>query len=100
MAVMFVSLYAGMSFGFGVTQFEREDLRATQILLERLEGVPAFYVRSGDQHGHESDDVYELLLSVGGCRPIEGHRIRWHDDCSVKSCIESICDLQRKNEES
>ena len=39
MAVMFVSLYVGISGGFQVTRVAREDLRATQIMLERMEGV-------------------------------------------------------------
>ncbi len=37
-AVMFVTLYLGISFGFATTRFERENLRATQIILERMEG--------------------------------------------------------------
>jgi prepilin-type N-terminal cleavage/methylation domain-containing protein len=40
--IVFVSLYAGMSSGFAVTQVARENLRATQILLERMEGVRLF----------------------------------------------------------
>lgn len=39
LGVMMVSLYAGMSSGFAVTQAARENLRATQIMIERLEGV-------------------------------------------------------------
>lgn len=39
MAIVFVSLYAGMSSGFAVTKLSRENLRATQIMLERLEGI-------------------------------------------------------------
>lgn len=42
MVVMFVSLYAGMSSGFAVTQVARENLRATQIMLERMEGIRLF----------------------------------------------------------
>jgi prepilin-type N-terminal cleavage/methylation domain-containing protein len=38
-AVMFVSLYLGITFGFSVTDFERQNLRATQIMLQRLEGI-------------------------------------------------------------
>src|ERR1051326_3054029 len=38
-AVLFVSLYLGISFGFSVTDFERQDLRATQIMLQRLESI-------------------------------------------------------------
>lgn len=37
--ITFVTLYAGMSGGFAVTQLSRENLRATQIILERMEGV-------------------------------------------------------------
>ena len=39
MAIVFVSLYAGMASGFAVTKLSRESLRATQIMLERVEGV-------------------------------------------------------------
>ena len=39
MGVMFVSLYGGMSSGFAITQLARENLRGTQIMLERMEGV-------------------------------------------------------------
>jgi prepilin-type N-terminal cleavage/methylation domain-containing protein len=39
LGIMFVSLYGGMSSGFAVTQLARENLRATQIMLERMEGI-------------------------------------------------------------
>ena len=39
MAVMLVSLYGGMSATFARTQASRENLRATQIILERMEGI-------------------------------------------------------------
>lgn len=39
MGILFTSLYGGMSSGFAVTQAARENLRATQIMLERMEGV-------------------------------------------------------------
>lgn len=39
MAVLFISLYAGMTSGFAITQVSRENLRATQIMLERMEGL-------------------------------------------------------------
>jgi type II secretory pathway pseudopilin PulG len=39
LGIAFVSLYGGMSSGFAVTQVSRENLRATQILLERMEGI-------------------------------------------------------------
>ncbi|MBI2947621.1 MAG: hypothetical protein HYY23_08235 [Verrucomicrobia bacterium] len=37
--VMFLSLYAGMSSGFAVAQLARENLRAGQILQERMETI-------------------------------------------------------------
>ena len=40
--VSFVSLYAGIFFCFGVTRFERENLRATQVMLQRMEGIRLF----------------------------------------------------------
>jgi len=39
MLIAFASLYAAMSSGFIVTKASRENLRATQIMLERLEGI-------------------------------------------------------------
>jgi len=42
LAVMFVALYTGIAFGFRVTRSERENLRATQIILERMEGIRLF----------------------------------------------------------
>ena len=41
-SIMFISLYVGISFGFAVTQLDRENLRATQIILERMEGIRLF----------------------------------------------------------
>jgi len=37
-----VSLFGGMSSGFAVTQASRENLRATQIILEKMEGIRLF----------------------------------------------------------
>lgn len=39
MVIALVSLYAGISSSFSLTKAAREDLRATQIMLERMEGV-------------------------------------------------------------
>src|SRR5580765_8176934 len=40
--IVFVSLYGGMSTGFAVTQASRENLRATQIMLQYMEGIRLF----------------------------------------------------------
>src|SRR5215813_10376978 len=42
LAVMMVSLYGGMAGGFAITQLSRENLRGTQIMLERMEGIRLF----------------------------------------------------------
>lgn len=42
LGVSFVSLYAGMSAGFAMTQVSRENLRATQIMVEKMEGIRLF----------------------------------------------------------
>jgi type II secretory pathway pseudopilin PulG len=42
LGISFVSLYAGMSAGFAVTQTSRENLRATQIMVEKMEGIRLF----------------------------------------------------------
>jgi type II secretory pathway pseudopilin PulG len=39
MAIMFAGLFAGISFGFTEAQLARENLRATQIILEKMEGI-------------------------------------------------------------
>src|SRR5436853_4683929 len=37
--VMFTALYAGLAFGFKVIRFARENTRATQIMLEKMETI-------------------------------------------------------------
>ncbi len=39
LSTLVVSLYAGMSAGLAYTAMVREELRATQVMLERLEGI-------------------------------------------------------------
>jgi len=41
-AFLFTALFLGIAFCFSVTRFERENLRATQIVLERMEGIRLF----------------------------------------------------------
>ena len=38
-SILFVSLYSGLSTGFAVVQLARENLRATQILQEKMETI-------------------------------------------------------------
>jgi len=39
MAILIISIYAVLTSGFSVTRFNRENLRATQIMINRLEGL-------------------------------------------------------------
>jgi prepilin-type N-terminal cleavage/methylation domain-containing protein len=39
MGLVFLGLFGGISYGFAVTRASRETLRATQIILERMEGI-------------------------------------------------------------
>src|SRR5262245_55905826 len=41
-AILFASLYRGVAFCFSVTRAERENLRATQVILRRMEGIRLF----------------------------------------------------------
>jgi len=38
-AIVFLALFSGLTSGFNLTQMERENLRATQIALARMEGL-------------------------------------------------------------
>jgi prepilin-type N-terminal cleavage/methylation domain-containing protein len=38
-AIIFLALFSGLTSGFNLTQMERENLRATQIALARMEGL-------------------------------------------------------------
>ena len=38
-AMVFVTIFSGMSMGLSVTKLSRENLRATQIMLDKMEGV-------------------------------------------------------------
>lgn len=42
LGILGIALYGGMSSGFAITQASRENLRGTQILLERMEGIRLF----------------------------------------------------------
>ncbi|MBI5775679.1 MAG: type II secretion system protein [Verrucomicrobia bacterium] len=53
-AVVFVSLYSGITMGFAVINQARENLRATQVMLDRLEEFRIYnwtYVHGGNTNG-------------------------------------------------
>jgi hypothetical protein len=39
MGLLFIGLYAGLAFGFNVIKYARENTRATQIMVERMESI-------------------------------------------------------------
>jgi hypothetical protein len=77
-AVMFTALFATFAYGFRVVQLSREDLRATQVLVEKMEAVRvtpyaqlqnfntninAYYDPSDATNGH-GGTVYTINLST------------------------------------
>lgn len=72
MAVAFVSLYAGIFFCFGVTRSEREDLRATQVILHRMEGIRLFTWEQITNTALNPTTFYERYLPATGANPASG----------------------------
>src|SRR6266436_3732423 len=65
-SVMLTALYSSFTFGFGAVKLSREDLRATQILLQRLETLRLTSF-SAIQAG-TSTDYYEPSSGTNGSR--------------------------------
>ena len=65
-AVMLTALYSSFTFGYGAVKLSREDLRATQILLQRLETLRLTSF-SAIQAG-TSTDYYEPSSGTNGSR--------------------------------
>lgn len=81
-AFAFVSLYAGITYGVSLTQVTRENLRATQLILEKFEtirlytwdqisGVNGFIIPTGftnsyaiDTSGNASGVIYTGAMSI------------------------------------
>jgi hypothetical protein len=78
-----VSLYAAFSSGFAMMQISREDLRATQILMQKLEGIklctwsslsncPVAFVEQYDPTGTNVGTVYSGTLVTNSPTAIPG----------------------------
>ena len=65
MAVMFVSLYSGFSAGFAVIQLAGEDLRATQILQEKMETIRLYTWDQINQNGFIPTNFLENFYATG-----------------------------------
>jgi prepilin-type N-terminal cleavage/methylation domain-containing protein len=72
MAIAFVSLYAGIFFCFGVTKSEREDLRATQVILHRMEGFRLFTWNQITNTALNPTTFTERYLPASGTNPASG----------------------------
>ena len=65
LAIMFVSLYSGFSAGFAVIQLARENLRATQILQEKMETIRLYTWDQINTPGFMPTNFVESFYSVG-----------------------------------
>jgi type II secretory pathway pseudopilin PulG len=65
LGVMFVSLYSGFSAGFAIIQLARENLRATQILQEKMETIRLYTWDQIATPGFIPTNFVESFYSVG-----------------------------------
>lgn len=72
LAVMFVSLYAGFSSGFAVIQLARENLRATQILQEKMETIRLYTWDQINQAGFMPLTFTEPFYATPGSQTSSG----------------------------
>lgn len=65
--VVFVSLYLTISFCFAVTKSERENLRATQVVLQRMEGIRLFnWNQIADSNLNPANFQEQYVPAAGG----------------------------------
>ncbi len=73
MGVMLISLYAGFSSGFSIVQSSREELRATQILQQRLETIRLYrWSQLLDTNNYLAPTFVEYLAPAGQTNPAGG----------------------------
>ena len=65
LGIMFVSLYSGFSAGFAVMQLARENLRATQILQEKMETIRLYTWDQINTPGFIPTNFVESFYAVG-----------------------------------
>ena len=65
LAIMFVSLYSGFSAGFAVIQLARENLRATQILQEKMETIRLYTWEQINTPGFVPTNFVDTFYSAG-----------------------------------
>ena len=65
LGIMFVSLYSGFSAGFAIIELARENLRATQILQEKMETIRLYTWDQINTAGFIPTNFVENFYSVG-----------------------------------
>src|SRR5688572_18409438 len=65
LGVMFVSLYSGFSAGFAIIELARENLRATQILQEKMETIRLYTWDQINTGGFIPTNFTEKFYAVG-----------------------------------
>jgi prepilin-type N-terminal cleavage/methylation domain-containing protein len=65
LGVMFVSLYSGFSAGFAIIELARENLRATQILQEKMETIRLYTWDQINTPGFIPTNFVENFYTVG-----------------------------------
>ena len=65
LAIMFVSLYSGFSAGFAVIQLARENLRATQILQEKMETIRLYTWEQINTPGFVPTNFVDTFYAAG-----------------------------------
>jgi prepilin-type N-terminal cleavage/methylation domain-containing protein len=66
LAVVFTSLYAGVTAGFATIQLARENLRATQILLEKTEAIRLVTWRQLEEPSFIPETFTDTFYPEGG----------------------------------
>jgi prepilin-type N-terminal cleavage/methylation domain-containing protein len=65
LGIMFVSLYSGFSAGFAIIELARENLRATQILQEKMETIRLYTWDQINTAGFIPTNFVEAFYAVG-----------------------------------
>lgn len=65
LGIMFVSLYSGFSAGFAIIQLARENLRATQVLQEKMETIRLYTWDQINTPGFIPTNFVESFYSAG-----------------------------------
>jgi hypothetical protein len=65
LGILFVALYSGMSSGFGAVQLARENLRATQIMQEKMETLRLYRWDQVNTAGFIPRQFTEYFYAIG-----------------------------------